>query len=758
MSAVRKLAWTAFGFSLAIFLAHYLLPLPWLGWFALGALAALPVSLCLRGLNRRRWLLVFIAMAVGFGWYAVYAHRVLTPLAALDGETERTVHARVTGFPVRYDYATGLTLRLYEPGLDHLSTRVYAYDDSCGDLRPGDEITVTLRLRSAAERYGEETDTYLAQGVAAIGTVCDAPVRTGTWRWSWLYFPQRISARLQRVTAAIFPEDVFAFAQALMLGEKRPLYAQNLDIPLRDAGIMHAVAVSGMHLSFLLAALGVLFGRRRFWILLSFPFLIIFALMAGATPSVLRAVFMTMLVLLAPALERENDPATTLLTALAVMLLCQPFSAGSASLQLSFASMAGVLGLAQPIYRWLCARLSPNRDPGDRLHGLMTVLAATLGSMVATLPLGALRFGTVSLAAPITNLLVMWMLPYAFVGSYLAAVLGCLSLPLGRLAAWVVAWPLRYVLGVARVTSSLPGLRYAAAAPLTALWLVFVYLLIGALVIAHRRGATVRVLVPVCCCVITLVCVSLFSRLAGEAAPRVTALDVGQGQSLLFRDGAVSVLVDCGGTHTAQNAGDIAAQALLSERRETLDVLVLTHPHTDHVNGAERLLLQTRVRMLVLPAAADAESEPLRSILRTAERRGTEIVRLEDDTQLTLGGLRADFFVALGREQEDGCLMLRVSRGDFDVLVTGDVTIGVEDVLASEYDLSGTELLIAGHHGSRYATGDTLLTATGAGAAVISCGYNNYGHPTPETLDRLAGHGVAVWRTDEQGSVTIRME
>ena len=86
------------------------------------------------------------------------------------------------------------------------------------------------------------------------------------------------------------------------------------------------------------------------------------------------------------------------------------------------------------------------------------------------------------------------------------------------------------------------------------------------------------------------------------------------------------------------------------------------------------------------------------------------------------------------------------------------MTIGVEDVLASEYDLSGTELLVAGHHGSRYATGDTLLTATGAGAAVISCGYNNYGHPTPETLDRLSRRGLAVWRTDEQGSVTIRME
>ena len=86
------------------------------------------------------------------------------------------------------------------------------------------------------------------------------------------------------------------------------------------------------------------------------------------------------------------------------------------------------------------------------------------------------------------------------------------------------------------------------------------------------------------------------------------------------------------------------------------------------------------------------------------------------------------------------------------------MTTGVEAQLAETYDLSGTELLIAGHHGSKRASGDALLSALDAEAAVISVGDNNYGHPTPETLERLARYGLAVWRTDEQGSVTILME
>ena len=101
--------------------------------------------------------------------------------------------------------------------------------------------------------------------------------------------------------------------------------------------------------------------------------------------------------------------------------------------------------------------------------------------------------------------------------------------------------------------------------------------------------------------------------------------------------------------------------------------------------------------------------------------------------------------------------MLRASVGEFDTLITGDVKTEVEAQLALAYDLSGTELLVAGHHGSRYSTGETLLDATGAQRAIVSCGYNAYGHPTEETLERLQNHGIEIYRTDQLGSVTVRL-
>ena len=755
---MRRLAWFGFGFALAVFAAHYLLPLPALCWCAGGAALLSLGGFLLHGLNRRRWLLCLLAAAVGFGWYAFRAHRVLDPLAALDGKTEQVYAARVLDYPVRLDYSTSVMLHLYEPGLDRLDVRVYANDDSCQSLRPGDRIRVKLKLRSGAMRYGEETDAFLSMGIAAVGTVTEPPVKTGEWNFKVLCLPKVLSHRVQAMAEALFPEDVFPFAEALMLGEKRALYDAGLDVPLRNAGIMHAVAVSGMHHAFLIGAVQLLFGHRRWLSLLSLPLLGLFALMAGATPSVLRAAFMAALVLLAPVLGRELDPATSLMAALLAILLCQPLSAGSASLQLSFAAMAGILWLTGPIYRWMTERLFGEREPSGAAHSAITTLAASLGSMVPTLPLGALHFGTLTLAAPLTNLLVFWVLPIAFVGAFAAVLLGFVSLPLGALAARLVAWPLRYVLWIARGTASLPGLRYDAAAPLTIFWLAVCYLTGLALFWRHKKGKPVRLLAPIALCLSLLLLTSAAARIHGERTPRVTVLDVGQGQSVLFRSGKASLLVDCGGLNSPVNAGDTADRALLRERRETLDVLVLTHPHQDHVNGAERLLQTVRVRTLILPAAADADAEPLRSILETAEDRGTEIVRLEDDAALTLGDLQLQFFVALGREEEDGCLMLRVSRGDYDTLITGDVPIETEAALTEAYDLSDTELFIAGHHGSKYASGDALLDALGAETAVISCGWNTYGHPTQETLDRLAAHGLEIRRTDLDGSVTLRME
>ena len=223
--------------------------------------------------------------------------------------------------------------------------------------------------------------------------------------------------------------------------------------------------------------------------------------------------------------------------------------------------------------------------------------------------------------------------------------------------------------------------------------------------------------------------------------------------------GDETLVVDCGGINTLDNAGEEAGSYLISCGRDHIDTLFLTHLHADHVNGVPMLLEMLPVKSIVLPADVEDEDAMLGEILLAAEKNGTEIHYLETDTRLDCSGIQVQLFAPLEKGQvNERCMTGLFTVGDYDMLVTGDSSKTTEKELISRHRLSDLELLIVGHHGSRYASSGELLGSIGAKTAVISVGYNNFGHPTYETLERLAAYGYSIYRTDLNGTVEIRVE
>lgn len=130
---------------------------------------------------------------------------------------------------------------------------------------------------------------------------------------------------------------------------------------------------------------------------------------------------------------------------------------------------------------------------------------------------------------------------------------------------------------------------------------------------------------------------------------------------------------------------------------------------------------------------------------------------ITEDTVLDVGNIGVTLYAPLkaGTENER-CLSMTVSVGKYDMLVTGDMNRTAEVALLENHDLSGTELLIAGHHGSKYSSSEELLSETGANAAFVSVGYNTYGHPSTAALSRLHDAGMTIYRTDLNGTITVR--
>ena len=761
---MRKAALLCGALSLAIFVSFYLLPesvlLPAAGVCAL--LSALGLLL-LRGKSRTRAHLALLGAAIGLFAFFVQEHFLAAPSDALAGE-KRVISVRVTDYPDIYDTSEYLTVLVTDPELPGVKCRIASYDtENFSALTPGDELSIPVKLLPARERNGQSVDTYAAQGIFLRATATGAPEVTGRWAFSFLYAPKALCRAIGEVCRNVFPPDVQPFLTALLTGDKTDLYDDGAHYyALADAGLAHVVAVSGMHIAFLMGFLYLLIGRRPRAVAMSLPVLLLFAAMTGFTPSVTRAAVMQLFLLSAPLFDRESDGVTSLLTALALLLLINPSACASVSLQLSFSSVAGIWLLSEWMYRALCRRIDGSRFGRNRLVRRALFLAAgsvssSVGAMALSAPLTAVHFGSVSVVAPLSNILCLWIVSAVYIGGYILVLLGAVFPGAAALGGSILAWGVRYIYAVSGFLSHLPCANVYVRNPLFLGWLVLVYALFLAAWLRSRKTGHFRALVPVGLSLALLLAAAGITRLQWNDTLRLTALDVGQGECIVLTSGEHAAVVDCGGSFVTHDAGKSAVQFLGAECRRSIDALILTHLHTDHANGAAQLLSRVRVGTLYLPRETE-ESSLLTEILDAAERQGTRVEYVTEDMTLPLGTALLTVWPPLLPESEDANengLILEAAQGNFEAFILGDAPSKAEKALVASAPLPDAEVLFVAHHGSNTSTCKELLEAITPETAVISVGYNTYGHPTQKVLDRLAKYNITVLRTDTDGEITL---
>lgn len=512
-----------------------------------------------------------------------------------------------------------------------------------------------------------------------------------------------------------------------------------------------------MHISFLTGFVFLLLGRRRWAVIAAFPILLFFAAMTGFTPSVTRAVFMQLCLLSAPLFRREDDALTALSIVLAAILLKNPSAVAGTSLQLSFGAMAGIWLVSGKMYRALTERIGGAPRP---FRTVLTFAAASvssgLGAQLFTLPVAAARFGYVSAVSPLSNILCLWLISLLYQGGYAAVLLTAFMPAAGSAAGGILSWGVRYIRWVTGLLRTLPCACVYMLEPLNVLWLAFTYVLFIAAWLRGRNGRGFRLTAPVCLSLIFLYASALTVRLSWDNGMRVTALDVGQGESVVLTCGPRSVVVDCGGSYVTHDAARAAVSFLRAGQRQRVDALILSHLHADHVNGAEELISRMDVDTLYLPQSPDTDGF-LEPILNAARERGTRVRRVTEDTSLTVGDMELTLWAPLlDGDENENCLIVMAGQGDFEVMITGDSPAAAEWLLCARNDLPDTEVLVVGHHGSRTSTCEAFLEEIRPDTALISVGYNNYGHPHYEVLRRLKSCHVEIHRTDEEGNITVK--
>lgn len=682
------------------------------------------ILLCIK---RRRWGVLLLCAALGLGWYYGYTRLVRYPVwteatgikTVTLTATADSVYSETETTTVAVRYKNAPCLLFLKPDSDQLLAG-YTFD-----------VTVTVA--------GVWNPTYAAH-LYAESWVNITSYETSIWALAngW-------RRMIGRQLIFFFPERTAHLLNALLLGDTYGLTESEMDA-LRESGLAHAVSVSGLHVSTMAGFVLLLTGRRKKRALFALPVIFLFVLTAGAPASAVRAGIMQASFLIGGVLGRDENPLGALEIALTGLLLWNPNAIADVGLQLSFVSSLGLILYGEPLQNWLREKKLPRFAASS--------LSASLTALLFSTPICAVVFGKVSIIAPLSNLLCLWAVNGLFLGGLFFLAVSGISLfiepVLDMPFEWLgtpLTWLGDYFTKTADFLADIPYASVYTSQFLIVVWLALAYALF-LLFLLNRKNEPIRPWVLGTILGGTLTAALLFTTLRTGLAPlEITILNVGQGQSVLVQSGGHAALIDCGSRN--YNAARAASSALRSQGLTSLDYLLLTHGHDDHVSGVNELVWQVASQGGILgPVGTNEQSEEALPYV-------TPVVA---KTELPLGNATLVLLPppSLGDGNEQ-CMSVFIRQDDFTMGLTGDLSGKDEQRLLNLYELPVCDILVAGHHGSASSTSYEWLRTLQPQATMVSVGNNTYGHPSPAALGRMTLAGAKLYRTDYRGNITIRV-
>jgi len=663
----------------------------------------------------------------------------------------------------------------------------------------GDRVSLSGRPyppRGFRNPGGFDYPAFLARrGVHAVLSLRrDADVRVLEQGSGVLRSIQDRRERIRQAMLAGLKGDGAAILLAMTIGEEGSL-TEDLRERFMAAGVTHIISISGSHLGMVAVicfwltrnALFLLPERSYHWLTLHadprkiaalaavIP-VVFYAFLAGGQVATIRSLIMILAGLTALVLDREEDLLSALAIAALISLVPDPQALFDISFQLSYLS---VLCIAFVVSTWNALELRPETRARKLLNSGLFLFVISVTAALATGPLVAYYFHQVSFAGILANMVVVPVAGAVVVPVSLAS--GIMSLLTGSLPfaainqsladAFVALVSLFARIPFAAVHLSSPGLvlvaGYAGLLIASALWLrARLFALYRPLETSSQPPRFTLAAMAISAVVIVL---SAGLPLLRGHGSQVTFVDVGQGDCAFIETAeGRTILIDGGGTR--DNRFDIGRSVLAPYLWDrgigALDLVVLTHPHPDHMNGLTAVLRNFAVRE-VWGSGLDTDLPGYEGFQKIIRQRGIPFRKVSAGDRARVG--EADLFVLhpgpsfeqrtkkAYAAENDRSLVIRVGLSGRTLLFAGDIHAEGERELQRHVPNLAVDLVKVPHHGSKTSSTGELVAAVRPGVAVITVGEGNpYRHPSPETEVRYRESGAAVFRTDRHGAIMIQ--
>lgn len=575
----------------------------------------------------------------------------------------------------------------------------------------------------------------------------------------------------------IYPDEEAGILEAMLFGEKSELSGDIKEL-YQAAGISHVLVISGLHISLLALAVAGILRRLGFpmpvWVILSVGVLAGYGILIGQPTTAVRALLMFFVLQGARLLGRSYDLLSALAFAGILMLLDNPDLILDGGCRLSFCAVIGVgwyVSEKNKIFRSIGEKEKrKNRGKGGKgssAGAILENIRAGWYLWLFTLPVMLDTFYQVSVVGILWNLVAIPLLPVIIASGGLGVVLAGWNIFLGSLAGSPAYGMLQLYQEIGNISEKLPVGMWTPGQPskpvIAGYYLViFLLVLVEKQLIKREKRWKIRKIFPgmeLCSMLLLL----LLMAHPWQQREKITFLDVGQGDASLLQSGGQTLLLD-GGSTSQKNVGTYVILPYIKQQGiSCLEAVVLTHTDQDHINGVTEVLEEGKkgwltVKNLMYPYWMEG-TEQGKQLKKLAEEAGASCRKIRAGDRLTIG--KAEAVVLYPKEQEKiaepnaGSLVLFWKWEGVQAMFTGDLPEEKERELLQ--NLPACEILQVGHHGSATSTCREFLEQVQPSLAVISCAMKNrYGHPSPDTVDRLKKTGCEIRYTMKSGAITIR--
>lgn len=685
-------------------------------------------------------------LAAGILYTAGYQQLLVQPIHRLSGET-MMVSAKVRSYPDVYENNQRVEVSIPNNVLNSFYPKsnfsAIGYLPLTEEpLKPGDTFEALVSFYEPDVRQGFDRQRYqMANGNWISFSILKnretkEPAHftvTHAAEVSWYAVPQSWSLTLGERILQQFPEREGGFLYSLLLGNRSALDAIDAQ-NLQKAGLSHIIAVSGMHLMFLIGLIQRIFSRR-IGTVLSFAAIVLFIPMAGGSPSILRAGIMAALSGFAFLLERESDAQTSLGVSLLVLLCLNPYSIFHLSLQLSFLSTFGILcyasRLEDKMFHNIYAKTS-NRA----LKKLSKVIGASLGcslcAMIFTAPVLISTFGYITLLSIPANIITLGVISLTFsLGVFFCLI--PINMPYLTSALTVLS---DFILDTAQKLGKLHwGILYWEE--MSGKIAILAVLILIILLLMQIKP---RLTVSVCLCV--LAGAVGYAHVQHCSTTRVTLHDVGEGQMISVAEGYDTFsLIDCGSAFNRDGA--IVLQETMNWYGFTkIDTMILTAVDKAHARNAAQVLETIPVGHLIIPNHLK-ENDMLLAVQQAADKHHVPITIWEDAgiAPISISGI-ASAQIAGGIERKLG---VHLQDSGIDVWILHSMTQNMLAKLLSETPISAKEVILANQFQKQELLEDALNVLRPQ-KILLSSGYSSArtlsGVPVVSTKDL----GDIVWK------------